>query len=154
MPMGEVKGRQSSMVAVSIIGGLFFLFGFVTWLNGAPIPFLTIACDLDHLQAYFVTLVFYIAYTVMALPMFMMCGYLLGVIAIPRWITHERARVVSAALGILLSILILVADVESDRVWQTAFAWTGFQPLPDAVLIVALFGLANALVWPAGWRER
>ena len=32
------------MLAVSIIGGLFFVFGFVTWLNGALIPFLTIAC--------------------------------------------------------------------------------------------------------------
>ena len=365
--MGEIRARQSSLIAMSIIGGLFFLFGFVTWLNGALIPFLTIACNLDHLQAYFVTLVFYIAYTVMALPMslvlrrigyknglalgllimaagaliflpaamlrtygvflaglfvlgtgltilqtavnpyivlsgpantaavrisimgllnkgagivapllftalvlsdisqftaarmeslepaqralqldelshrliepylimagilvllaayiklsplpnaavsnenlasrrgrtvfrrpnlvlgavalffyvgaevvagdtialfgrdlgvvnfggltaytmaFMMCGYLLGVIAIPRWITQERALVVSAALGILLSILILAADVESDRVWQTAFAWTGIRAVPDAVLIVALFGLANALVWPAVW---
>ena len=45
------------------------MFGFVTWLNGALIPFLTIACELDRVQAYFVTLVFYIAYTVMALPM-------------------------------------------------------------------------------------
>ena len=67
--MDKVQGRRSGVIAVSIIGGLFFVFGFVTWLNGALIPFLTIACELDHLQAYFVTLVFYIAYTVMALPM-------------------------------------------------------------------------------------
>ncbi|HET9704937.1 MAG TPA: hypothetical protein VFP85_12930, partial [Vicinamibacterales bacterium] len=52
-----------------IIGGLFFMFGFVTWLNGALIPFLQIACELTHLEAYFVTLAFYIAYTVTALPM-------------------------------------------------------------------------------------
>ena len=67
--MNETRDSRNSLVAVLIIGGLFFVFGFVTWLNGALIPFLTIACELDHLQAYFVTLVFYIAYTVMALPM-------------------------------------------------------------------------------------
>lgn len=365
--MDESHRRRSSVIGVSIIGGLFFVFGFVTWLNGALIPFLTIACELDHVQAYFVTLVFYIAYTVMALPMslvlrrtgyknglalgllimamgaliflpaamlrtygvflaglfvlgtgltilqtaanpyivqigpantaavrisvmgllnkgagvvapllftalvlsdisqftaaqlesldpaerllqldelsrrliepylvlagilvllaayiklsplpdprladewmasrpgrsvfrhpslvlgavtlffyvgaevvagdtialfgrdlgvvnfggltaytmaFMMCGYLLGVIAIPRWITQERALLVSAALGIVLSILVLVGDMESNRIWEAMFAWTGFGGVPDAVLFVALFGLANALVWPAVW---
>ena len=64
--MSEIRGRRSNVVAVAIIGGLFFVFGFVTWLNGSLIPFLTIACELDHLQAYFVTLAFYISYTVMA----------------------------------------------------------------------------------------
>ena len=82
---------------------------------------------------------------------FMMCGYLLGVIAIPRWISQERALVGSAALGIVLSILVLVGSMESDRLWAAAFAWTGAPTVPDAVLFVALFGLANALVWPAVW---
>lgn len=367
IPMNETRGNRSSAVAVLIIGGLFFVFGFVTWLNGALIPFLTIACELDHLQAYFVTLAFYIAYTVMALPMslvlrrtgyknglalgliimaagalifvpaamvrmysvflaglfvlgtgltilqtaanpyivligpadtaavrisimgllnkgagvvapllftalvladvsqftaqnmeslapadrlvqlnelsrrliepylamagvllllaayiklsplphpaitaegtastgplgvlrhprlvlgavtlffyvgaevvagdtialfardlgvvrfggltaytmaFMMCGYALGVIAIPRWISQERALVVSTALGIVLSVLVLIGNVESDRVWTATLAWTGIPAVPDAVMFVALFGLANALVWPAVW---
>lgn len=52
-----------------IIGVLFFLFGFVTWLNGMLIPFLRTACDLTDFQAYFVTFAFYISYFVMALPM-------------------------------------------------------------------------------------
>ena len=60
--------RQSSFMPMTIIGGLFFVFGFVTWLNGSLIPFLKIACELDHMQAYLVTMAFYIAYTVMALP--------------------------------------------------------------------------------------
>ena len=59
---------STSLIPMLIIGGLFFMFGFVTWLNGSLIPFLQIACELDHIEAYFVTLVFYIAYTVMALP--------------------------------------------------------------------------------------
>jgi glucose/galactose transporter len=52
-----------------IIGILFFIFGFVTWLNGSLIPFLKVICDLNEFQALFVTFAFYIAYTVMALPM-------------------------------------------------------------------------------------
>ena len=357
----------NSMTGMLIIGGLFFVFGFVTWLNGALIPFLTIACELGRTQAYFVTLAFYIAYTVMALPVslvlkrtgyknglalglavmaagaliflpaallrtyavflaglfvlgtglailqtaanpyivlmgpartaavrisimgllnkgagivapvaftalvladvsrftearlmslppaekllelnelssrlvepylilagillllaayiklsplpdpgfsggagasagirgvlgrpnlvlgaaalffyvgaeviagdtiglfgrdlgvphfarltaytmaFMMCGYLLGVVAIPRWISQENALAASAGLGILMSALALTGDTESGRVWTSLFAWSGFPPVPDAVLFVALFGLANALVWPAVW---
>ncbi|MDO6651733.1 sugar MFS transporter [Colwellia sp. 1_MG-2023] len=62
--------RQSvSVIPMFIIGTLFFVFGFVTWLNGSLIPFLKIACELNHMEAYFVTMAFYIAYTVMALPM-------------------------------------------------------------------------------------
>ncbi|MBU0720394.1 sugar MFS transporter [bacterium] len=52
-----------------IIGILFFIFGFVTWLNGSLIPFLKVICDLNEFQALLVTFAFYIAYTVMALPM-------------------------------------------------------------------------------------
>ena len=52
-----------------IIGILFFIFGFVTWLNGSLIPFLKIICDLSDFQALFVTFAFYIAYTTMAYPM-------------------------------------------------------------------------------------
>ena len=52
-----------------IIGVLFFIFGFVTWLNGSLIPFLKLICDLNDFEALFVSFAFYIAYTVMALPM-------------------------------------------------------------------------------------
>ena len=51
-----------------IISALFFMFGFVTWLNGILIPYLKIACELTNFQALFVAFAFYIAYTVMALP--------------------------------------------------------------------------------------
>ena len=51
-----------------IIGVLYFVFGFVTWLNGTLIPFLKMACQLSDFLAYFVTFAFYISYFVMALP--------------------------------------------------------------------------------------
>ncbi|MFA7609998.1 MAG: sugar MFS transporter [Sulfurimonas sp.] len=61
--------KRLIMTPMVIIGVLFFLFGFVTWLNGSLIPFLKAICDLNEFEALFVTFVFYIAYTVMALPM-------------------------------------------------------------------------------------
>lgn len=63
------KTQESYFLSITIIGVLFFIFGFVTWLNGSLIPFLKIACELNQIEAYFVTLAFYISYTVMALPM-------------------------------------------------------------------------------------
>lgn len=365
--MTKERHKRTNMMAVLIIGGLFFIFGFVTWLNGALIPFLAIACELSHMEAYLVTLSFYIAYTFMALPMsmvlrrtgyknglalgflimtvgallfipaallrtygvflaglfvlgtglailqtaanpyivligpartaavrisimgllnkgagilaplafaalvltdmsefnelrldsltpgeklqeldelssrliepylilaavllllaayirfsplpshkfadeqqskdrtqsvlrhpnlvlgvvalffymgaeviagdtislfgrelgvanfgqltaytmtFMMLGYALGILAIPRLISQEKALAVSAGLGIAMSLLALTGDPDSDRVWAATLAWTGFPGIPDAVLFVALFGLANALMWPAIW---
>lgn len=60
--------QTSTLMPMAIIALLFFIFGFVTWLNGSLIPFLKIICDLNTFQALYVTLVFYIAYTIMALP--------------------------------------------------------------------------------------
>jgi glucose/galactose transporter len=56
------------LLSISIIGLLFFIFGFITWLNGILIPYLKIACELTNFQALFVAFAFYISYTIMALP--------------------------------------------------------------------------------------
>ncbi len=56
------------ILPLSMIGALFFIFGFVTWLNGILIPYLQIACELTNFQAVFVAFAFYISYTLMALP--------------------------------------------------------------------------------------
>ena len=61
--------KHSNLLPMVIIGLLFFIFGFVTWLNGSLIPFLKIICDLNDFQSLFVTFAFYISYTVMAFPM-------------------------------------------------------------------------------------
>ena len=60
---------NSSLLPMMIIGGLFFIFGFITWLNGALVPFLQIVCDLNEIQAILIASTFYFAYVVMALPM-------------------------------------------------------------------------------------
>jgi glucose/galactose transporter len=55
--------------AILIIGVLFFVFGFVTWLNGTLIPFLKLVCQLEtDVQAFFVIYAFYIAYFILAIP--------------------------------------------------------------------------------------
>ena len=61
--------NSSNRYAIIIIGILFFVFGFVTWLNGTLIPFLKLACQLENdIQAFFVTFAFYMAYFFLALP--------------------------------------------------------------------------------------
>src|ERR1051325_1642958 len=61
--------KQSNTKAIFIIGVLFFIFGFVTWLNGTLIPFLKLACQLKtDIQAFFVTFAFYMAYFFLAIP--------------------------------------------------------------------------------------
>ena len=55
-------------IPIIIIGVLFFIFGFVTWLNATLIPYLRIACELTTFQSFWVTFAFYISYFVMALP--------------------------------------------------------------------------------------
>jgi glucose/galactose transporter len=53
---------------LAIIGAFFFIFGFISWINGTLIPYLRIACELEEWQAYLVTFAFYISYTIMAVP--------------------------------------------------------------------------------------
>ncbi|MBM3444894.1 MAG: sugar MFS transporter [Bacteroidetes bacterium] len=62
------SNQQKMMLSLTLMGALFFIFGFVTWLNGILIPYLQIACDLTNFQAVFVTFSFYISYTLMAVP--------------------------------------------------------------------------------------
>jgi MFS transporter, FHS family, L-fucose permease len=64
-----VTEKSPTLLPMAILGTLFFIFGFVTWLNGSLIPFLKVICDLTAFEALLVTFAFYIAYTVMALPM-------------------------------------------------------------------------------------
>lgn len=60
--------RKNYIFSITVIGIFYFIFGFVTWLNGILIPFLRTACELNDFQAYFVTFAFYVSYLVMALP--------------------------------------------------------------------------------------
>lgn len=82
---------------------------------------------------------------------FMVIGYILGMILIPRYLSQQKALAVSALLGVVFTFLLLNAGASSSSIWQLLFAWTGIPSIPNAVLYVALFGLSNAIVWPAIW---
>ncbi len=58
----------NTIIPMVILTALFFILGFVTWLNGPLIPFFELACELSQTQAYFVAFAFYIAYFIMAIP--------------------------------------------------------------------------------------
>lgn len=42
-PITSQKGKKPGFSPVIIIGSLFFVFGFITWLNSVLIPYLRIA---------------------------------------------------------------------------------------------------------------
>jgi MFS transporter, FHS family, L-fucose permease len=64
-----IPTKKTNTTAIFIIGFLFFIFGFVTWLNGSLIQFLKLVCQLEtDVQAFFVTFAFYMAYFFLAIP--------------------------------------------------------------------------------------
>lgn len=63
-----VSRPVSQATSIAIIGALFFIIGFFTWINGPLITFVRLAFDLDEVRAFFVVFVFYISYFVLALP--------------------------------------------------------------------------------------
>ena len=61
--------RRQTTVSILIIAGLFFIFGFVSWVNAILIPYFKIACELQtQFESYLVAFAFYISYFVMSLP--------------------------------------------------------------------------------------
>lgn len=62
------SSSKSTLMPTLILGALFFIFGFVTWLNATLIPYLKIACKLTNYESTLVAFAFYISYFVMALP--------------------------------------------------------------------------------------
>lgn len=66
--MDKKQNSQATWITIGTIGVFFFIFGFVTWLNGILIPYLKISCELNHFESYLVAFSFYIAYVIMAIP--------------------------------------------------------------------------------------
>ncbi len=54
---------------ITIIGLLFFIFGFITWANSSLIPYFKIACELgEGARSFYVASAFFAAYFFMAIP--------------------------------------------------------------------------------------
>ena len=63
----------------------------------------------------------------------MVIGYLVGVIFIPKYVTQGMALLLCTISGVLVTLMIVVF------------------PAGISIYLVALLGLANALMWPAIW---
>jgi len=62
-------GSRNNIYIISELGVLFFMLGFITWLNGTLIQFLKLVCQLKgDVKPFLVTFAFYMAYFVLATP--------------------------------------------------------------------------------------
>lgn len=62
----NVATNQAS--SIMVIGALFFIIGFFTWINGPLITFVQLAFDVNEVYAFLVLMVFYLSYFFFALP--------------------------------------------------------------------------------------
>ncbi len=66
--MANQDSKQSTLIPFIIIAAMFFIFGFVTWINSALIPFMKSMCELTPAASFLVVSASYISFVVMALP--------------------------------------------------------------------------------------
>jgi glucose/galactose transporter len=142
--------RKDYIFSITIIGLFFFIFGFVTWLNGILIPFLKTACELNDFQAYFVTLAFYISYLVMALPssfVLKKVGFKSGM-SVGLWVMAVGALIfIPAAMSRTYGLFLLGLFVEGTgmALLQTASNpyITIIGPPESAAKRISIMGIAN-----------
>ncbi len=60
--------RGAALPPIAIIGALFFIFGFATWINATLIPYFKLTLGLNDAQSLLVASAFYLSYFVMAFP--------------------------------------------------------------------------------------
>ncbi|WP_051112002.1 sugar MFS transporter [Hyphomicrobium denitrificans] len=99
--------ETSRLGPVVTIGVLFFIFGFVTWLNGPLITFVKLAFDLDDVNAFLVPMAFYLSYFFLALPSS----------AVLRWTGMKK--------GIALGLFIMAAGAVAFGHFTTARQYPG-----------------------------
>jgi len=144
--------QKTALGPIFIIGILFFILGFITWLNGLLIPYLKTACELTNFQALFVAFAFYISYTLMALPSSWIIdklGFKNG-LSTGLWIMSVGALVfIPAAYSreftiFLLGLFILGTGM---AVLQTAVNpyITILGPIESAAKRISIMGIANKL---------
>ncbi len=148
-PLEKKNGTLMPMIILTL---LFFIFGFVTWLNGPLIPFFKLACELTEAQAYFVTFAFYIAYFVMAIPsswVIEKVGYRnglslgLGVIALGAFMFYPAAEARTYTL-FLLALFVMGTGL---AILQTASGpyVVVIGPRESAAARISVLGIANKL---------
>ncbi|MES3017720.1 MAG: sugar MFS transporter [Bacteroidota bacterium] len=60
--------QRDTVTGMIIIGFMFFMFGFTSWINAILIPYFKVAFELTHVASYLVTFAFYISYLIFSVP--------------------------------------------------------------------------------------
>ena len=148
----SVQSNASSIGPTLIIGGLFFIFGFVTWLNSTLVQYLRIACELSTFQSFFVTFAFYISYFIMALPASallrkvgfkngMMVGLLIMAFGAVLFIPAAHTR----TYGIFLTGLFIIGTGLSILQTATNPYITRLGPIESAAQRISIMGICNKI---------
>jgi len=89
---------------------------------------------------------------------FMVIGYVIGIILIPKYISQRNALRICAILGVLFSVAILFTtnlEITLPFSFSGLFSENGsfFQTnhMNLSIFFVALLGFANSIIWPAIW---
>ena len=159
--------KKTYYISLAILAGMFFIFGFVSWVNSILIPYFRISCELTHFESYFVAFAFYIAYFVMAIP----SGILLKKVGFKKGIMYGFMLTalgafifVPAALARQFEIFLigLFSIGTGLAILQTAANpyVTIIGPIDSAARRISIMGICNKvpgiispLILPAGVRE-
>ncbi|WMI68617.1 sugar MFS transporter [Mangrovimonas sp. YM274] len=152
-----VSQKQSSLFPILVIAGLFFIFGFITWINGALIPFMKTINELTDAQSYLVASASYISFVVMALP----SSFIIGKIGYKK---SMSLGLIIMALGALL--FIPAAEARTYWVFLTGIFIQGagmtllqtasnpyitiLGPIESAAKRIAIMGIANKVAGALG----
>jgi len=149
--------KSSTLVPVIIIAGIFFIFGFVTWINGALIPFMKTINELTDAQSYLVASASYISFVVMALP----ASYILNRIGYRKGMSMGLIT-----MGIGALVFIPAAEARTYWVFLTGIFIQGLGmtllqtaanpyitilgPLESGAKRIAIMGIANKIAGALG----
>lgn len=142
--------QKSNTTAIAIIAGLFAIFGFVTWINGALIPFMKTLNQLTEAQSYMVASASYISFVIMALP----SSYIINKIGYKKGMSLGLAVMAIGAL-----VFIPAAEAQTYWMFLTAIFIQGtgmtlcqtaanpyitiIGPIESGAKRMALMGIAN-----------
>ncbi|MBG7631346.1 MAG: sugar MFS transporter [Bacteroidetes bacterium] len=149
--------KNNTLIPIIIIAGLFFIFGFVTWINGALIPFMKTINELTSAQSFLVASASYISFVVMALP----ASYIINKIG-------YRKGMSLGLIVMAIGALVFIPAAEARTYWvflagifiqglgmtllQTASNpyITILGPIESAAKRIAIMGIANKIAGALG----
>jgi FHS family L-fucose permease-like MFS transporter len=154
-----MNNKNNNYGPLAIIGILFFVFGFITWVNAVLIPFFQKAFDLNNTAAYLVTFGFYISYTAMALPstwVLNKVGFKRGmsvglfVMAIGAILFVPAARAESYQL-FLVGLFIIATGLTLLQTASNPYV-TILGPIESAAQRISILGIANKVAGIIGQK--